>query len=159
MTRLARFSLIVGLALASLLGPAQEPSARQASIEFLDVGQGDAILIRSPEGKTALVDAGPHRSWSRTFSGLGEMEVPDRRSGKPPGAGTAGGARARQGSLGGAGPVRPSPRNRPDRSEPSNPAESGSPASPGPSYWLAIGSWLLDGGRGPPDRRHTRRPQ
>ena len=29
------------------------------TIEFLDVGQGDSALIRSPEGKLALVDAGP----------------------------------------------------------------------------------------------------
>ena len=32
---------------------------RRLSIEFLDVGQGDSALIRSPEGKLALVDAGP----------------------------------------------------------------------------------------------------
>ena len=29
------------------------------TIEFLDVGQGDSALIRSPEGKLALIDAGP----------------------------------------------------------------------------------------------------
>ena len=28
-------------------------------ITFLDVGQGDAVLIRSPEGQTALIDSGP----------------------------------------------------------------------------------------------------
>jgi competence protein ComEC len=35
------------------------PAARVATIEVLDVGQGDSILIRSPEGNTALIDAGP----------------------------------------------------------------------------------------------------
>ncbi len=44
------------LLLALLPLPTQTPGLE---ITFLDVGQGDAIVIRSPEDKVALVDAGP----------------------------------------------------------------------------------------------------
>jgi competence protein ComEC len=40
---------------------ARPTTAKTATIEVLNVGQGDSILIRSPEGKTALIDAGPTR--------------------------------------------------------------------------------------------------
>lgn len=39
-------------------------------ITFLDVGQGDAVVIRSPEGQTAMIDAGP-RSPLRLLQRLG----------------------------------------------------------------------------------------
>jgi len=50
MTRL--FPLVVELLVACA------PSGDGVELVFLDVGQGDAIVVRSPEGNVALIDAG-----------------------------------------------------------------------------------------------------
>ena len=56
---------IVTLAAHPQPGQAQlfhRPASKPVTIEVLDIGQGDSILIHSPEGKTALIDAGPTKT-------------------------------------------------------------------------------------------------
>jgi beta-lactamase superfamily II metal-dependent hydrolase len=61
-TWLARVALLLAVASFGTLAIGQStPSRGIATIDVLDIGQGDAILIRSPEGRSVLVDAGPSR--------------------------------------------------------------------------------------------------
>lgn len=43
----------------SVAGSVRPPGPRQLTITVLDVGQGDAILVRTPRGAAILVDGGP----------------------------------------------------------------------------------------------------
>lgn len=52
-------ALIAGVGAAIPVGRPPEPWPQQAAVTALDIGQGDAILLRSPDGAAALIDTGP----------------------------------------------------------------------------------------------------
>jgi len=49
---------LAGASVLSTLWPALRPSDGRLRVSVLDVGQGDAIVIEGPDGRTVLVDAG-----------------------------------------------------------------------------------------------------
>ncbi|MGH7308278.1 MAG: DNA internalization-related competence protein ComEC/Rec2 [Candidatus Rokuibacteriota bacterium] len=51
--------LLLGVALSIALWPLIRPPDGRLRITILDVGQGDAIVVETPDGRALLVDAGP----------------------------------------------------------------------------------------------------
>jgi competence protein ComEC len=45
------------------------------TVKFFDVGQGDSILIQTPNGKTMLIDAGPGSASDKVYSALKSLNI------------------------------------------------------------------------------------
>jgi len=60
--RLVAGSCLALLLLAAIYGPISPLSPKRLSVTFLDVGDGDAMVLRFPGGRSALIDAGPGRN-------------------------------------------------------------------------------------------------
>ena len=63
MKKIGSFVLLLVLIISLVLPPSNvEASSKQLEVHFINVGQGDAILVKAPGGKTMLVDGGPSSS-------------------------------------------------------------------------------------------------
>ena len=65
MTGLTHPLRVLAIALAAMLLLGGHLAAQNLELLFLDVGQGDAVLITSPEGRRVLIDAGAPRTLVR----------------------------------------------------------------------------------------------
>ncbi|NMA54731.1 MAG: DNA internalization-related competence protein ComEC/Rec2 [Firmicutes bacterium] len=70
-----RRSLFVTVAAVLLFVTWLSPVTSSLVVDFLAVGQGDAILIRTPSGQAALIDTGPRVSTGRGIWDAGESIV------------------------------------------------------------------------------------
>lgn len=61
------FALLINVYVYTALGQAQTET-HVLTVSFLNIGQGDSILIQSPTGEKMLVDGGPDRSVLRELS-------------------------------------------------------------------------------------------
>jgi competence protein ComEC len=52
-------ALLLALGLGAMLPGRGAAQGAPLQVTFLNVGQGDAVVVRSPEGRTAMIDAGP----------------------------------------------------------------------------------------------------
>ena len=53
----------------------QSESVSTLTVHFIDVGQGDSILIQTPEGNTMLIDGGPRENGASLVSYLKKQGV------------------------------------------------------------------------------------
>jgi len=67
------YKILIGLSsiffITALTGFYFFPAEKELKVNFLDVGQGDSILIRAPGGQNILIDGGPDK---KVLQGLGE---------------------------------------------------------------------------------------
>jgi competence protein ComEC len=68
--RMTVIAVLLGIAVISWLPhlQAKQPDCECLTVSFLDVGQGDSILIQTPDGFEMLVDGGPNATVLRELS-------------------------------------------------------------------------------------------
>ncbi len=59
----------------SLAGAAPTLAGRDLAVSFIDVGQGDSILVETPEGKNILIDGGGIPAWRQQKYKIGAKVV------------------------------------------------------------------------------------
>ncbi|MDI7246549.1 MAG: ComEC/Rec2 family competence protein [Bacillota bacterium] len=72
---LAAMTLWAAMMGADAAGAGTGSGAGRLAVHFIDVGQGDSILILAPSGKTMLIDGGPADASERLIAYLKEQEV------------------------------------------------------------------------------------